>query len=84
MTPAMLLSAAVQGRLNCTWSWPYTVRLPHGRRDHRARQRSDGKYETACPGGGIFPAGAGHLTRPLCYRTCQACARALAGTTRVT
>ncbi|MFE5511662.1 hypothetical protein ACFQ9J_13715 [Streptomyces sp. NPDC056529] len=59
-------------------SWPYTVRLPRGRRDHRARRRPDGFFETACPApGGTFLPGAGHLTRALAYRACPACTRAL-------
>ncbi|MGW2986432.1 hypothetical protein [Streptomyces goshikiensis] len=58
--------------------WPYTVRLPYGRRDHRARQRTDGTFETACTEGGTFPAGAGHLVRPLCYRPCPGCTHATA------
>lgn len=57
-------------------SWPYTVRLPRGRTDHRARRLADGYFETACRDGGVFPLGR-HLTRPLCYRPCRRCGQAV-------
>jgi hypothetical protein len=79
MTPSQLVAAAPD-RTEAARPWPYTVRLPHGRRDHHARRRPDGSFETACPDGGVFSAGAGHLTRTLCYRSCRPCTRALAHT----
>ncbi|MGW0672520.1 hypothetical protein [Streptomyces sp. NPDC002746] len=71
MTEVQVLRGAVLA------AWPYTVRLPRGRRDHRARRRPDGLFETACPPGGTFSPGAGHLTRTLAYRSCPACTRVL-------
>ncbi|MGW7314700.1 hypothetical protein [Streptomyces sp. NPDC054865] len=59
-------------------AWPYTVRLPRGRHDHRARLRPNGLFEIACPPGTTFPPGAGHLTRALAYRSCPACTCTLA------
>ncbi|MFJ5635043.1 hypothetical protein ACIQF5_20700 [Streptomyces goshikiensis] len=74
MTEARVLRGAV------LTAWPYTIRLPRGRHDHRARQRPAGLFETACSPGGTFPPGAGHLTRALAYRSCPACTRALTAT----
>lgn len=77
MTPTVLAAAGCP-QTESARPWPYTVNLPYGRRDHRARRRPDGAFETACPDGGVFPAGASHLTRDLCYRSCRACIRTLA------